>query len=134
MPKDQPYLEAEKKIEAALKSGATELYLSWMGLTTLPNSLCQLKELQILDIHDNSLTSLPKCLDHLTNLQFLDISRNKFETLPDSIGRLTTLKEIYFDDQPLSINDSIRNLKQLEVIGAYKCGLELIPDWISELH
>ena len=46
MPKDAAYLEAEKKIEKAWVSGATELDLSNMGLTELPEAIEHLKQLQ----------------------------------------------------------------------------------------
>ncbi len=55
MPHDQPYLQAEKKIEEALKSGATELDLSneynapdEKKLTELPESIGKLRQLKSL--------------------------------------------------------------------------------------
>ena len=57
MPHDQAYLEAEKKIQQALQSGATELDLRGMKLTELPESIGQLKQLRKLDLgHDYSKT------------------------------------------------------------------------------
>ncbi len=38
MPKDEAYLEAEQKIQQALRSGATKLDLRNMKLTELPES------------------------------------------------------------------------------------------------
>ena len=46
-------IEAEQKIQQALQSGATELDLSDMKLTELPESIGQLKQLRKLDLgHD----------------------------------------------------------------------------------
>ena len=50
MARDAAFLEAEKKIEEALKSGATELDLNGMGLTELPPELWKLKNLKVLKL------------------------------------------------------------------------------------
>jgi len=67
MTKDQPYQQAEQKIQQALQSGATELDLSNYGndkpkLTELPDSLWKLTKLQNLNLSDNQLTTLPDSL------------------------------------------------------------------------
>ena len=56
MAKDKPYQKAEKKIEEALRTEATQLVLSceWNAkdsekLTELPESVGQLKQLEMLD-------------------------------------------------------------------------------------
>jgi Leucine-rich repeat (LRR) protein len=60
MVRDEAYRKAERKIEEARQSGATELDLSSMRLTELPESLGQLT--QLLDLQSNKLTSLPDWL------------------------------------------------------------------------
>ena len=60
MAHDEAYYEAEKKIEEALLSGATELYLDHLHLTELPDALGELMQLQYLYLSDNQLTSLPE--------------------------------------------------------------------------
>jgi len=50
MPHDQPYLLAKKKIEEALKSGATELDLRNMKLTKLLESTGKSRRLLKLDL------------------------------------------------------------------------------------
>ena len=76
MAKNKAYRAAEKKIEAARRSGAKELDLSnsWGAegsakLTELPESLGQLSQLQSLDLFNNQLTALPESLDQLSQLQ-----------------------------------------------------------------
>ena len=84
MPHDQAYLEAEKKIEEALQSGATELDLRNMNLTELPESIGQLTHLLKLDVggdswkekEKNQLTELPESLWKLTQLTSLNLSSN----------------------------------------------------------
>jgi internalin A len=54
--------EAEQKIAAALKTGATELDLRSIELTELPESIGQLTQLTSLDFSNNQLTALPDSL------------------------------------------------------------------------
>jgi len=58
MPHDQAYLQAEKKIEEALTSGAMELSFHNKNLTELPATIEQLTQLESLDLSNNQLTSL----------------------------------------------------------------------------
>ena len=57
MAQDEAYRRAEKKIEQARRSGATELDLSRMGLTALPESLAQPTKLRRIDASHKRLTS-----------------------------------------------------------------------------
>jgi len=84
MAKDEAYREAEKKIEQARASGATELDLSCKfdakdsdKLTELPESLGQLTHLQTLRLSNNQLTTLPESLGQLTQLQTLELGSNQ---------------------------------------------------------
>ncbi|MHC4118347.1 MAG: leucine-rich repeat domain-containing protein, partial [Planctomycetota bacterium] len=60
MAKDKAYREAEKKIEQARLSGATELELLGMSLTSVPESVGQLTHLQRFRLLGNELTWLPE--------------------------------------------------------------------------
>src|SRR5262245_49381577 len=108
MPHDQAYLEAEKKIAEALKSGATELDLSHNyskdeeKLTELPDALWQLTQLTELNLSDNQLTTLPESLGQLTELTELDLSNNQLTTLPESLGQLTQLTELDLSNNQLT--------------------------------
>ncbi len=67
MARDNAYRNAEKKIEEARRTGATELSLSRMGLTDLLESLGQLTQLQILTVHTNPTllhASTPESIRH----------------------------------------------------------------------
>lgn len=71
MARDEAYRQAEQKIEEARRSGATELDLSEMKLTELPESLRELTQLHTLDLCDIQLTALPEPLRRLTLLSGL---------------------------------------------------------------
>ena len=100
--KDQPYLEAEKKIQEALKSGATELDLRSMELTDLPKSIGQLTQLTELNLSENQLTALPNSLGQLTRLTELDLFQNQLTTLPEWIGNLIKLERLNIANNKIS--------------------------------
>lgn len=108
MPKEAAYREAEKKIEAALKSGTTELDLSQSydakdeeKLTELPESIGKLKRLTLLNLSNNQLTTLPDSIGQLTELQELDLTHNNLTSLPDFLRQLTQLKILRFPENQL---------------------------------
>ena len=59
MANDEAYRKAEKKIDQARLSRATELALSRNQLTELPDPLAQLTQSQSLGLPYNELTALP---------------------------------------------------------------------------
>ncbi|MEH1857867.1 MAG: hypothetical protein V7L21_07690 [Nostoc sp.] len=100
-------------IDRAAKEKWTELDLSGMGLTELPQEIGRLTHLTILLLNhsasrcrdfsqrssiissnDNNIKSLPSEIGNLTNLQFISIRNNKLTTLPKSFGKLVNLKKL----------------------------------------
>src|SRR5262245_32753462 len=109
MARNNAYRNAEKIIENARRSGATELDLrgGWddasLKLTELPESLGQLTQLQALNLSSNRLTSLPEWLGQLTQLQSLDLSINQLTTLPEQLGQLTKLQWLRLQFNQLTV-------------------------------
>ncbi|MBE9125983.1 MULTISPECIES: leucine-rich repeat domain-containing protein [unclassified Coleofasciculus] len=77
MARDEAYREAEQRIEAARQAGATELDLSGMELTEVPEAIAALTQLQGLYLSFNKLTARPEAIASLTQLQELDLSGNQ---------------------------------------------------------
>jgi hypothetical protein len=67
------------------------LDISYNLLTTLPDSIGQLKRLLSLGISGNQLKALPESLD-VTNLQVLDLSDNPITNLPRSLNKFAHLR------------------------------------------
>jgi Leucine-rich repeat (LRR) protein/GTPase SAR1 family protein len=143
MARDQAYLEAEKKIEKVLKSGATELDLSSMKLTELPESIGQLKQLRKLDLgrdfsksesENNQLTALPDALGQLMQLTELNLSSNQLTTLPEPLGQLTQLQTLNLSDNQLTaLPDSLGQLTQLTELHLSNNQLTALPDSLGQL-
>jgi GTPase SAR1 family protein len=132
--KDKPYLKAKQKIANALRSGATELDLSGMQLTELPESIGQLTQLTSLNLSFNQLTALPDSLSQLTQLTSLDLSYNQLTALPDWLSQLTQLTSLYLSfNQLTALPDSLGQLTQLTKLNLSHNRLTALPDWLSQL-
>ena len=149
--------QQKKKIAEALKTGATELVLSGMGLTELPDSLRQLTQLTSLNLSGNRLTTLPDSLGQLTQLTILHLSDNQLTTLPDSLGQLTQLTILHLYNNQLTEvpnwegkfpnltrltmgNNKLTELpiwieqwKDLEQLDIDGCELKYVPEWLTRL-
>lgn len=77
------------------------------GLKRLPMSVGNLKNLEYLDLSENTLTFIPESIGNLKKLRYLDLSDNLLE-LPASLGNLTSLRELY-----LIINKKILYPKEM---------------------
>jgi hypothetical protein len=81
-------------------------------LTSIPDSIGDLKNLRSLNLGANNIEKLPESIGELTNLSNLYLSWNKLETLPESIGNLTNLKILDLDNNQLRIlPQSMKDLK-----------------------
>ena len=139
MPKDKAYLKAEKKIEAAQRSGATELDLNgWespsLRLTELPESLGQLTQLQSLNLSGNRLTTLPDWLNHLIQLRALNLSGNRLTTLPKWLGQFRQLGTLNLSSNLLTaLPESLGQLNELQTLHLSSNRLKALPDSLGQL-
>ena len=141
---DQPYLQAEKKIEETRRSGATKLDLSSMKLTELPETIGQLTQLQQLDLgHDyhwktyyekNKLTILPESLANLTQLQSLDLSTNHLTKLPQTLEQLPQLHTLNLSyNQLTSLPEWFGRLARLKFLDLSNNQLMVLPESFGDL-
>ncbi len=87
--------EVSARIEGAGRTQAKVLDLSRLGITTLPDSISKLTQLQGLNLSDNQFATLPESISKLTQLQRLYLSGNQLATLPESLRKLKLLEELY---------------------------------------
>lgn len=82
-----------------------------------------------LDLSSNELTSLPDSITTLVNLEILDLSNNNLTSLPESIGNLVNLKRLNLSrNQLTSLPKSFNDLVNLEILNLFLNQLETLPD------
>lgn len=134
MARDEAYQEAEQRIEAALQEGATELDLSGLGLTELPEEIASLTQLRSLYLSHNQLTELPEAIASLTQLQSLRLSDNQLTELPEAIASLTQLQELNLRSNQLTeLPEAIASLTQLQSLDLSSNQLTELPAAVTSL-
>lgn len=99
----------------ALKN-VEDLYVAF-GLVELPAEVGEMTALREMKIRYNDrLQSLPDSLANLANLEVLDLGRNGFREIPAVIGQIPTLRSLELTDNPLTgqIPAGLGNLVLLE--------------------
>jgi Leucine-rich repeat (LRR) protein/GTPase SAR1 family protein len=134
MARDEAYQEAERRIETARQEGATELDLSSMGLTEVPEAIGSLTQLQSLNLSNNQLTELPEAIASLTELQTLKFFNNQLTQLSAVVASLTKLQTLHlFGNQLTQLPEAIASLTQLQTLDLSKNRLTELPASISFL-
>ena len=88
------------------------------SLNYLPESIGQLKFLQILDLRNNNLTELPESIGNLEFLEELILHDNALKSVPKSIGNLKNLGLLHLHNNNLTtLPETICNLKTWYPIG-----------------
>ena len=135
-----------------------ELYLSYYGLTALPDEFENLQQVEILRLGGNKFKEFPKVVCKLTKLKELDLcgcdlislpdefanlqklenlvlKDNKFTKFPRAVCKLTNLKELDLAFCKLnSLPDELANLQQLKKLYLSGCDLISLPDELEALQ
>ena len=106
------------------------------NLTTIPDEIQEMSDLQYLNISLNNFSEIPKCLRNLENLKELVIYSNKPKSETpielngfENVSQITKLKldRTYLEKIP----DSLKYLKDLETLEMKNCGLRNIDNICS---
>lgn len=134
-PIEDPFQEAERRIAEALGNQSKNLDLSGLALQELPESIAQLKWLEILDISKTKLKELPESIGQLTQLEELDLSYTELKEFPKSICQLTQLLELNLSDTQLhELPESIGQLVLLQKLYLFNTQLKELPESIGQLR
>jgi Leucine-rich repeat (LRR) protein len=108
---------AAGKIAACRDHNLTRLDLSRMGLTSLPDCIGQLQQLEWLVLVSNQLTHLPEWVFKLRDLCGLYLSCNKIAEIPETLINLSRLQSLRLDHNQLeklpAALTQLRTLRQL---------------------
>lgn len=115
-------------------------------LTSIPESLLNLKELRVLDLSSNGVSGmpgmdtrpglnlLPEWIGDLGKLEILHLAWNKLVSLPESFGKLCSLRRVYaYQNNIRKLPKSIGDLKKLELLLLSHNSLTSLPDSFGRL-
>ena len=93
------------------------LSLHHNSLTSIPDNLCQLTNLQTLILDHNYISIIPANIGFLKKLKYLYLYHNQIQNIPIYIGELAQLEQVYFDYNQISVlPNSLVQLTQLRVL------------------
>jgi hypothetical protein len=150
--------KAAKEIEKAFYNKKSDLDLSNLGLSSLPEVIYQLRnltslnlacnklsnirtedflkfeKLERLDLSKNQLDKLPEDFGKLSNLRHLDLDGNQLEMLPEDFCKLSNLKTLYLEGNRLSkLPKDFDKLSNLEWLHLTSNIFTEIPSEINEM-
>jgi len=80
--------------EKRSSSIVTELNLSYQNLSSIPEYVFKLKNLEILKLDNNSISIVPSSISNLSHLKILILSCNKIQTLPKELADIKSLQKL----------------------------------------
>jgi Leucine-rich repeat (LRR) protein len=112
----------------------TELDFIFKGITSVPEPIKYLVQLNILILRYNQLIRLPDWIGSLNALEELNINVNNLNKLPNSMGMLSSLKKLYLWKNELdSLPNTIGQLSSLEILNLRLNQLKELPKSIENL-
>ena len=98
-------------------SSIKDLVIRNFNITSVPNSIGDLKSLEELYLDNNNLGNLPNTIGNLTSLKILNLGNNSIKTLPESVGNLKSLQKLYLDNNLISIlPETVEHLSSLQLL------------------
>src|SRR5258705_2346056 len=89
------------------------LDLSRLGLTRLPDELRELRNLEVVFLHENQIEEFPPWIGELSALKGIGAVDNRLRTLPEEIGQLKQLRGLGLTNNRLEKLPSV--LRELRI-------------------
>lgn len=104
-------------------------------VSALPSGIGNLNRLCAIKVSNSQLTKLPESIKELACLQYLCLEHNQLEVLPSEIGSLIDLKrlDLQHNYQLSALPESVGNLIHLEELYLDATGIMGLPDSICRL-
>jgi small GTP-binding protein len=116
------------------KTIQVNFFLGNNQLTSSPESITKLSNLNGLFLGNNQLASLPESITKISHLTLLSLYNNQLTILPESIGKLSNLTGLYLQkNQLISLPESITTISNLTELILYKNQLTSLPESIGKL-
>src|ERR1035437_799883 len=126
--------EAAARIEWAQRFNVRELDLSGWNLTTIPDSIAQLTQLQQLYLKNSRITDIPDSLGELAQLRGLNLSDNQITAIPSFLVELGDLQSLRLSGNRITaIPDSLSRLARLRALCLSSNQITEIPDSLTRL-
>lgn len=107
------YFDLQIALEKPLE--VRKLNLLKNGLDSLPESISQLKNLELLILSDNNLSSLPIWIKDFEKLRYLYLDNNLFEEIPNAIFSLKNIQMLDISNNKLKrIPKKVNNVVSLQ--------------------
>ena len=106
-----------------------ELYLSNNSFTAIPESICSMKQLKLLDMSQNRIETIPEHFLQIKRLETLILSYNQLTTLPKIIVRLPTITKLILDHNHIHrIEHGVSKNRSLLILDLSYNQLSHLPD------
>ncbi|MBM3207738.1 MAG: hypothetical protein FJZ57_03925 [Chlamydiae bacterium] len=116
-----------------LKNRLIILKLEYGALSALPESICELINLEVLSLDHNWLTTLPARIGELTNLKELRLGQNQLSALTESICDLSNLNYLSLHGNILTLPLRFGELTRLESLELGNTSLRELPESFGNL-
>ncbi|NXX12769.1 LRC18 protein, partial [Podargus strigoides] len=116
--------------------GGRRLDLSKMNITTFPNCILKLADIDELDLSKNMLKKIPSSIQNFQKLRWLDLHSNQLEELPEAIGTLQNLFYLNLSNNKLTsktLPEGLNLLKNLHILNLGLNCLDSIPTSLGAL-
>ncbi len=114
----------------------SKLYLDGNQLKgTIPDSLGNLENLQILNLNNNQLNGhIPRWSSRLKNLTDLRLAGNQLRTIHENIRNITNLTKLDLHHNELrDIPEWLKNMENLTTLNLKDNQLNKIPEWLGDM-
>jgi len=96
-----------------MRNRIIKIVASRNNLTSIPQKIVLLRNLQCLRLNNNQITAIPESIGQLQNLQFLHLYNNLITAIPESIGQLKSLQFLDLHNNPIANPDEKQRLNRL---------------------
>lgn len=116
------------------KEHVIQLSINGKEMNSIPESIKDLKFLEVLQITNSELEYLTKSIGELINLIKLDLNGNNLKYIPNELGKLKKLIELDLSENEINkIPDSIGKLINLEYLDLFENQIDYFPKALEKL-